>query len=473
MTAVLEANPNAVVLLEVDPKGLASHPANIRKAEGDLTDLTASIRELGVLQPIVVSALDDGYKIHFGHRRTAASIKAELRAVPIVVIPEGSTAGDVFGMLAENVHRKNLTPAEEGAAYLQLQAEGLDVEAIAKGAGVDAARVSSGITVAGSKVVATTERKHDLTLEQSLVLAEFETNKAAIRELTSTLAKDPGQFDHVASRARQEAEANRLYDELVTKLKADGVKILPPDTNTWGASAPTALEELVDDKRKTITPAGHKGCPGHAVIIRRYSSRPKAVFVCTAATKHGHKSRYGSSSTTTATPKAADMTDAQRVKAKAERRAVIENNKAWKAATPVRLEFVTKLVRRRAAPKGTLRYAVAEITSDPTWIDQAQHNILDGITGHSSGGYGDPDSAGVLASKGTDGQLPLALVAMVAAAAETTFHNLNRPYDDTRPALRRYLEFLRDAGYELAPVEELILPKATKVKPPAKKAAKT
>ncbi|QUW17985.1 ParB/RepB/Spo0J family partition protein [Agrococcus sp. Marseille-Q4369] len=92
--------------------------------EDDLAELEHSIREFGVLQPIVVrpvAAGDDGthYELIMGERRWRASQRAGLEAIPAVVkeTPDDAMLRDA---LLENLHRAQLNPLEEASAYQQL-----------------------------------------------------------------------------------------------------------------------------------------------------------------------------------------------------------------------------------------------------------------------------------------------------------------------------------------------------------------
>ncbi len=88
--------------------------------EEALTSLTASIRELGVLQPVLVREVGDGtFELIAGERRWRAAKRAGLSTVPVVV----RTATDTHALeqaLVENLHREDLNPLEEAAAYQQL-----------------------------------------------------------------------------------------------------------------------------------------------------------------------------------------------------------------------------------------------------------------------------------------------------------------------------------------------------------------
>ena len=88
--------------------------------EEHLASLTASIRELGVLQPILVRPRDDGrYELIAGERRWRASKRAGLQTIPALVRTVGDEAS-LEQALVENIHRQDLNPLEEAAAYQQL-----------------------------------------------------------------------------------------------------------------------------------------------------------------------------------------------------------------------------------------------------------------------------------------------------------------------------------------------------------------
>jgi ParB family chromosome partitioning protein len=87
--------------------------------EDALEELVGSIREIGVLQPIVVRPVDDGYELIMGERRWRATQAAGLDTVPAIV--RQTEDGDLLrDALLENLHRSQLNPLEEAAAYQQL-----------------------------------------------------------------------------------------------------------------------------------------------------------------------------------------------------------------------------------------------------------------------------------------------------------------------------------------------------------------
>jgi ParB family chromosome partitioning protein len=85
-----------------------------------LASLAASISELGVLQPILVRVLEDGrYELVAGERRWRAAKRAGLPTIP-ALIKTVNNAASLEQALVENLHRQDLNPLEEAAAYQQL-----------------------------------------------------------------------------------------------------------------------------------------------------------------------------------------------------------------------------------------------------------------------------------------------------------------------------------------------------------------
>jgi ParB family transcriptional regulator, chromosome partitioning protein len=111
--------------------------------EAGLEELAASIKEVGVLQPIVVSPGDDGYVLVTGERRWRAGKKAGLKAIPAVVRGVAGE-GTLVEAVIENVQREDLTPLEEAHAYRQLLEEyGMTQEEVARRVGKSRPAVSN------------------------------------------------------------------------------------------------------------------------------------------------------------------------------------------------------------------------------------------------------------------------------------------------------------------------------------------
>lgn len=106
-------------------------------------DLVESVRERGILQPLLVRSTEDGYQLIAGERRWRAAQLAGLQRVPVIV--KESAEPESFELaLIENIQRKDLNSIEEGEAYRRLQQEfGLSQEDIAKKIGKDRSTVAN------------------------------------------------------------------------------------------------------------------------------------------------------------------------------------------------------------------------------------------------------------------------------------------------------------------------------------------
>ncbi len=110
------------VYREIPTDSVKANPKQPRQVfdEDALNELEHSIREFGLMQPIVVRELDgDSYELVMGERRLRAAQRAEMANIPAIV---RQTADDAMlrDALLENIHRVQLNPLEEAAAYQQL-----------------------------------------------------------------------------------------------------------------------------------------------------------------------------------------------------------------------------------------------------------------------------------------------------------------------------------------------------------------
>ena len=107
---------------EIDINLISPNPKQPRTVfdEEQLNELAASIKEVGLLQPPVVRSIGGGkYQLIMGERRYRASKLAGLKSIPVIIrqTPDDQLLREA---LVENIHRSQLNPLEEGAAYQQL-----------------------------------------------------------------------------------------------------------------------------------------------------------------------------------------------------------------------------------------------------------------------------------------------------------------------------------------------------------------
>ncbi len=141
--APVDVIPRTLPLDKINP-----NPKQPRRdfSETALDELAHSIRQKGVLQPIVVSPSEGGsYEIIAGERRWRAAARAGLKDIPVVI--RGGTEAEKFELaLIENLQRENLNPIEQAFGYQRLQDEfQMTQEAIAKVMGKDRAVVANAL----------------------------------------------------------------------------------------------------------------------------------------------------------------------------------------------------------------------------------------------------------------------------------------------------------------------------------------
>jgi len=136
------------VLMDIPVKDLVPNPnqPRVHFDEESLSDLSASIREIGVLQPLLVRQMPDGsYQLIAGERRWRAAQRAGLMTVPAVV----KTTDDMTSVeqaLVENLHRQDLSPLEEASAFQQLIDDfGLTHDDVAKRVGKSRSSVTNAL----------------------------------------------------------------------------------------------------------------------------------------------------------------------------------------------------------------------------------------------------------------------------------------------------------------------------------------
>lgn len=128
----------------LDDLDVSPHQPRKHIDEEALAELSASIAEKGVLQPLLVRPTPSGFEIVAGERRYRAARKAGLSTVPVVV----KTLDDRETLeiaIIENLQREDLSPVEEARAFAQLQEFGLKQDGIAKAVGKSRSAIANAL----------------------------------------------------------------------------------------------------------------------------------------------------------------------------------------------------------------------------------------------------------------------------------------------------------------------------------------
>ncbi len=220
----------AAELAEIPTASVTPNPHQPRRHfdEEALVELAASIAEMGVLQPILVRPLDDDmYELVAGERRWRATQRAGLATIPAIV----RTTSDLSAVeqaLVENLHRKDLTALEEGAAYQQLLEDfGLTHEELAGRVGKSRSAITNAIRLLG------------LPPSVQSLLADGQLGSGHARALLGT-----------PDRTRQEELARSIVDE------GWSVRMVERAVRDEGTAPPDANDEHREDSSDTGTDTG-------------------------------------------------------------------------------------------------------------------------------------------------------------------------------------------------------------------------
>src|SRR5512144_705405 len=190
---------------ELDVKSIRPNPRQPRQVfdEEALAELVHSIKEVGLLQPVVVRRLaDDSYELIMGERRWRAVQEAGLRTIPAIV-RETSDDDLLRDALLENLHRSRLNPLEEAAAYQQLLEDfGCTHEELASRIGRSRPQISN--TLRLLKLSAAVQRR----------LADGMLSASHARALLAV--NDPERQDRLAARGASEGISVRALEAIIT-----------------------------------------------------------------------------------------------------------------------------------------------------------------------------------------------------------------------------------------------------------------
>ena len=234
--------------------------------EETLSSLAASIAEVGVIQPIVVRATDEGYELIAGERRWRAARRANLPSIP-AIIRDSDDLGSLETAVVENLHRQDLNALEEAAAYQQLIEDfNFTQEQVAKRVGRSRSAVANMIRLL-----------HLPGAVQRLVI-EGQLSAGHARALLATA--DPAEQERVAQRIVREQLTVRETEELLRGEDAGeadgddagtdtGAGKTKPSSKTAGETKDAGvleLEELLASRLETRVKVQLGKGPGRLVI---------------------------------------------------------------------------------------------------------------------------------------------------------------------------------------------------------------
>ncbi|MFF6642271.1 ParB/RepB/Spo0J family partition protein [Streptomyces althioticus] len=436
------AHENAVPqIVQLDPALLVRDTCNAREHDTEPDEkLIASVKELGVEEPISVRPLPDGtYGVFKGWRRAqaaqAANASAEQDGRPARLV-NAYVREDLVGRdgwtrllsLVENDHRESMSERDTLRAQELALIDMSDVDR-------RTAAKALGVSRNAAKQAKTAQKLNDATLrraaaggmdlEQTAQLAEVEDVQGAENRLLRALQRDHeegnggrGHWDQEMALLRAEQNDAKARAEAEQKLKTAGIPLLAP-VPSWHKDTSQPLTELTTGLGNPLTEDNHRDCPGHSA---RLDDEHKPVWYCADPAEHGHKVR----------PKPKKPKTPEDEQKAEERARTVACNRAWKAAAGPRQEFVKRLVRGKTLPDQARQFAQQILLDLPAfygkWADKQRTQTVALLLGAK-----DPetDSASETAAHFPRNRLANVLFAQVAAAFEDSIRE-PKSYDTAR-----------------------------------------
>jgi ParB family chromosome partitioning protein len=412
--------------------------------------LVASIREFGVLEPVVCRRSEDGtVSVRMGQRRVLAAREAGRATVPAYIVEgDDSTVTRLVEQFAENEHRADLTEPERAAVFQQLSFEGLSVPQIAKQTGVKKAVVEAGIKVAESEFAAKIATKHEVTLDQAAALIEFEGDKEAVARLVGYAEDAPEQFAHELQRQRDNRARAEVVAAECAKLTEAGFTILESRPDSYYDKERISIRDLVTAEGEPVTVEDLATVtPKFAHVRSYYTSDLDVAYFVTDPKGWGFKKVSANGNVS------GGMNDEQ----KAERKTLIANNKAWDSAEVVRREWLATFLSRKTLPKDATAFVAVGLTRHRTDVASALAAgnrfaaVLLGLP--EPEGYWSPSPVDTYAEqpgKAAHATLAIVLAGMELATGRYTWRNPSS-------TAVRYFAQLAAWGYPLSEVEQIVV----------------
>ena len=489
---------------QIDPATLLVD-VNVRTETIADREFVASIKDLGVLQPIrAVRTSEGALRVEFGHRRTLAAIEAGLATVPVIVVADEQTdtTGQVERIVrqyAENEHRTGLTQSDKLGVVEQLSLLKVSAAQIAKRTKMKRSRVDQALAVTKSELAKSASERYELALDQAAAVAEFDTDADTVKVLIA--AVKTGQFDHVLARARQDRDDAVHQAEVEQQLSDAGVRVIAAPS--WSDVPKRLGWQVLDTDGTDYTAETHAGCEGHVAWAEpqwvrvdtegavytsdelaeleeadpeRYEAlqthqerRWIGIYGCDDPERHHAKPTLalvdGDTSNTDNSRSAGS-----RAETGPSRREVIENNKAWDAAVSVRRAWLREFFQRKTPPAGAAAFITHAILTGDHAIRRAfeqGHPLavdLFGVDGASTKpgddntyaypGYRRAQDLATITIGVTDKRLIHITLATIMAAYEDALDRQSWRRDGGCTE-KHYLQYLDGLGYQLSDVERL------------------
>lgn len=398
---------------------------NPRQDLGDVESLAASIREVGIMLPLLATPVPGGDRLLLiaGHRRLAAAKLAGLEQVEVIVEEGTSTRDRLKKMLIENLHREDLSPLDKARGFSDLALEGLSQREIAEQTGVSQATVSKHLSLLKlpetvQKQVATGE----LSQENAVTLAGLPDDlKTEVITGGVGIEYAKRQAD---DRAKRAAQIIQLKKDGVPFVDIDDVKYIHQETGIVTVSAMSWCGD-------------HRKEPCRAVAIAA-SGAP--IEVCTEPSNHPRP--------THAAPRSAAGVPKAKKESPAEQEAREERERLqalFTEASERRAEWLKALTSTPALTTAALQLV---LLCDIEWFGIDSAAELMGVEASA------PEALAVQIT--TESEARRGLFLLACSGAEDQMAPGLRQFEADQydqPRAQHYLEVLASLGYEVSWIE--------------------
>lgn len=417
----------------IDPTTLTVD-TNVRKQTELGIDFIDSIREHGVLEPVIAHRTDNGLKVLMGQRRTLASVEAERDLIPVLVVDSPEEADRIAQQVIENDMRTELSMADRAEAYQQLSLLGLSPAKIAKRTGGKAENVEHALKA--SKTRTGQEALGDgIPFDQAAVIAEFDEYPDLVESLSEAALGQYTSFEHAVQRARTQVTTRINIAELTKELEADGQTVVEDGL---------PYHRLV---RADGSPADEQDATAVMIDVAYYDGSLRVIPVIENWEDNGYSLQtYGSERAK------GPMSDEE----KAERKQLIERNKAMDDATEVRKNFLVTLLQQKCLPKGYETFMAKTLCSRRYEVNRAEMSLVARILGLStespSSDYGVGEETSKSAKRANQAMFAMSLATYEKLIVRDSWRNTKGNEADM---IAEYLDYLQAWGYLLSDIEKI------------------
>ncbi|MDM2402055.1 ParB N-terminal domain-containing protein [Mycobacteroides abscessus] len=503
----------AIAFLWLDPQTLVL-AENVRD-NPVYAHLVPSIEANGIYTPLLARWNDEGVPaVTDGQRRLLAARELGLAKVPVIVRPHDTDdaaareADRIVEQLTTTRDRDDISEAQFARGMQELFAtKALKNAEVGKRVGLSAKEVTAWRKLTKSQAAVNAMGDRQLSMEEALIIAEFEGDDAALERLNNV---SPHHIKHTAARLRQEAKIRAEYQDTAKAYAEKGFTVLDIDMDpcdseiayirsedlvhegadqgvtqeqidanpaSWAVqlvqdyayvhiqSGEVIDESQVDHEADDDEPAADGLVHLKQVVWQEtwladyYCADPQAVGLTprTPPLSGVQPDETGQGGTQGHNP----LSEAD--KAAQERRKVRELNIRGLAAQEVRREWMkTELLSARTAPKGAAAFIASQLVRHPSLLtknDAAQTARI--LLGHSKSDYRAIETELAALPAGAEGRAVVILLAQVLAALEEFTpkdawrgrRHLHQYSDYSTD----YLNFLADKGYSLSDIERVVL----------------